>query len=84
MHRVVELAGVADDHPAVAEQLRHRLEAAFGNEMGGVFLDLRAFDQRRDRGMLLEAVEQARGEVRFSAKSETMQPMPTEMLSLLV
>ncbi len=60
MDRVVELRGVADHDPAVAAELRHRLVAAFGDEMGGVFLHFRAFQQRLDRRMRLERLEQRR------------------------
>ena len=35
--------------PAIAEEFRDRLVAALGNEMRGIFLDLGALDQRRDR-----------------------------------
>jgi hypothetical protein len=51
VHRVDEAAGVADDHPAVAVHLRHGVEAAFGDQVRGVFLHLAAFDQRRDAGV---------------------------------
>ncbi len=59
MQRVHHLRRVADDQPAVAEQLRHRPVAALGDQMGGVLLDLAAVEKLADRRVLLEPLEQA-------------------------
>ena len=77
-------AGVADDQPAVAEKLRHRLVAALGDQVRGIFLDLRSCEQRCDGGVRLECLQQSVGRLPVSAKSATRQPMPIEMHSLLV
>jgi len=84
MDRVVELSGVAADHPAVAEQVRNGLVAAFWNEMRGIFLDLGAAISGATEGCFLKMSSNCAGEVWLSAKSDTRQPMPIEMLSLLV
>jgi hypothetical protein len=61
VHRVDEAARVADDHPAVAVDLGHRVVAAFGDQVGGVLLHLAAFDQRGDAGVGLELLQQGVG-----------------------
>ena len=59
MNGVVQLCGIADHDPAVAEEIGDGFVASFRNQVSGVLLDLGAFEEGRDGGMLLEAFEQA-------------------------
>ena len=58
MHRIDQMRGVADHHPAVAEQLRHGIVATFRNQVRGVFLHLRPDQQRRHARVRLERIQQ--------------------------